>query len=75
MALPVHAKKEEDKNKGTIFEILERTDGSQALVAAIRYVDAASGCDGSIEQLLDDKKESGFLCAKQPRVREVPRAS
>jgi hypothetical protein len=47
------------KGKGqvTILESLEHTDGSQALVGAIRFVDAQGVCGDPIEQLLDNKKE------------------
>jgi hypothetical protein len=68
VALPAHAKKDEDKNKGTIFETLERTDGSQALVAAIRYVDGPDvDCNVQIELLLDDKKKKAVFFAPSNR--------
>jgi uncharacterized surface protein with fasciclin (FAS1) repeats len=43
--------------KDTILDTLERTDGSQAVVAAIRVVDGEGVCGDPIEQLLDNKKE------------------
>jgi hypothetical protein len=45
------------KGGATILKTLERTDGSQATVAAIRFVDAAGVCGVQIAQLLDDKKK------------------
>jgi hypothetical protein len=72
VALPAHAKKDEDKNKGTIFEILERTDGSQAMVAAIWYGDSdepdfGAGCGANIQSLLDDKKKKLLFFAPSNR--------
>ena len=46
--------------KDTILDTLERTDGSQAAVAAIRFVDGSGDCRVRIEQLLDDKKRNWF---------------
>jgi uncharacterized surface protein with fasciclin (FAS1) repeats len=43
--------------KDTILDTLEHTDGSQAVVAAIRVVDGDGVCGDPIEQLLDNKKE------------------
>jgi uncharacterized surface protein with fasciclin (FAS1) repeats len=48
--------KDNGNGGATILETLERTDGSQALVAAIRFVDAAGVCSFQ-GQLLNDKKE------------------
>ena len=65
VALPVHAKKDDkggDKDKDsdtdtqTIYQVLQHTDGSQALLAAIWYSDESVDCNVQIELLLDDKK-------------------
>jgi uncharacterized surface protein with fasciclin (FAS1) repeats len=52
------AKKNKDKDKpDTILQTLKHTDGSQALLAAMTFVDEAGDCRIQIEQLLDNKKE------------------
>jgi uncharacterized surface protein with fasciclin (FAS1) repeats len=57
VALAKGGKGGKGKGQVTILESLEHTDGSQALVAAIRFVDGQGVCGVPIEQLLDNKKE------------------
>ncbi len=45
-------------NKGTVLDVLQRTDGAQALVAAVIVVDGAGVLDFSIAELLDSKSNN-----------------
>ena len=85
VALPVHAKKDDkdgDKDKDsdtdtqTIYQVLQHTNGSEALFAAILFNDECfensrhgdnPGCDTEIKELLDDKKKDLVLFALSNR--------
>jgi len=43
-------------NRTTVLDVLARTDGAQALVAAVRVVDAAGVLDVGLARLLDDRR-------------------
>jgi uncharacterized surface protein with fasciclin (FAS1) repeats len=51
------------KSKLTIFDQLPRIDGSQALIAAVGFVDAADVCEVKFAELLDSKKAQIVLLA------------
>lgn len=51
------------KSKHTIFDQLTRTDGAQALVAAVGFVDASAVCQVKFAELLDSKKAQIVLLA------------
>jgi hypothetical protein len=74
VALPAHAKKDDkdgdkdsDTDTQTIYQILQHTEGSQALFAAILYNDESfhdggiEGCNTNLKKLLDDKKKKLHL--------------
>ncbi len=75
VALPAHATKGDNNGKGkdkdsdtqTIYQVLQHTDGSQALLAAIWYSDESVDCNVQIELLLDDKKENLVFFAPSNR--------
>ena len=51
------------KSKLTILDTLIRTDGAQALVAAVQFVDASAVCQVKFAELLDSKKAQIVLLA------------
>ena len=79
VALPAHAKKDDDKDSEmdtdtqTIYQVLQHTEGSQALFAAILYNDESfheggiEGCNAELKPLLDDKKKKLLLFAPSNR--------
>ena len=54
----------------TILDKLERTDGTQALLAAIRVIDSSSVCSPIIEELLDNRKKRLVVLAPNNRAFE-----
>jgi hypothetical protein len=74
VALPAHAKKDKDSDTDTqtIYQVLQHTDGSQALFAAILYSDSddpdfGAGCIVKTGPLLDDKKKKLLFFAPSNR--------
>ena len=59
------------KGKGTILAVLERTDGSQALVAVIRVADKSGACTINTEALLNDKKNKLVVFAPSNRAFDI----
>lgn len=64
-------KKPEGKNKLTIMEELDRTNGTEALLAAIQVADESLVCSIGIAELLDDKKANLVLLAPPNEAWEV----
>lgn len=52
-----------DGKRGTVLDVLQRTDGAQAVVAAVLVVDEAEVLPFSLAELLDDRRAEVVLFA------------